>query len=79
MKTSNVIAGGALGISIIGGIAGLVLTPMSTEITELHDININHEVRIQALEISEARTGVHLTNLTASIDRLVSKMDSGTR
>lgn len=49
---------------------GLVVVPLQDDI-------LRHEIRIQALEISDARTGAHLENLTKSIDQLIKTIEGG--
>ena len=76
MKVANIIAGVAVGVVIIGALTGLVVNPIKQDIMDLKTALIDHEVRLKASEISEARTGVNLSNLTKSIERLINKMES---
>ena len=61
--------------TILGGTYMLVVPPIEADIKELEAKQRNDNVSIKALEISDARTGVHLINLTNSIDRLIVKLD----
>lgn len=53
----------------------VVVSPMQESLSEIRKMEMGMEVRVRALEISDARTGVNLEALTKSIDRLVNKMD----
>ena len=61
---------------IAGGLTSLVLRPITLSLADLKTTVIEQEIRVRALEISDARTGVNLTNLTESINRLIDKMDT---
>ena len=71
----NVAAMGALFLALSSSVYGLIIAPLQDDLLLVHGQLNTHEVRVQALEISDARTGVHLQNLTKSIDKLVQKLE----
>lgn len=72
----NIAAMGALLLALSSSVYSLVISPLQEDLKSVHGQLNAHEVRVQALEISDARTGVHLQNLTKSIDKLVQKMEA---
>lgn len=74
------IAGATLVMALIGSGYGLVIVPLQQDIQRLEitheEDRLDHEIRIRAGEISEGRFGVHIQNLTESIDRLINKIEA---
>ena len=83
MNPATMIAAGALFLTLLGSMYGLVIAPLqeALHVQEAlqHEQHLDHEIRIRAGEISDSRTGVHLENLTRSIDTLVRKIEMGDR
>jgi len=79
INTSTAVAGATLVLALLGSAYGLVVSPMQEDILQLEkkhaEDTLNHEIRLRAGEISDARTGIHLENLTESIDRLIHKIE----
>lgn len=61
--------------TILGGTYMLVVPGIRSDIEAMEAKQLDHDVSIKALEISDARTGVHLVNLTDSINRLIVQLD----
>lgn len=79
MNAGTVVAVATLVFTLLGSVYGLVIVPLKGDIQRLEiqhaeDIK-DHEIRITAGEISDGRTGVHLQELTKSIDRLIDRME----
>jgi hypothetical protein len=64
----TLVAVAALLLTLLGSSYRLVVVPMQEDLRD-------HEIRVRALEISDGRTGVHLENLTESIERLIDKIE----
>lgn len=76
----------ALVCTLLGGLYSVIVVPLNDKI---ENIESNHKgelealkaqqrkdgTSIKALEISDARTGVHLVKLAESIDRLIVRLD----
>ena len=64
---------------VLGGAYALIIPEIHQDLRDLefkqHEEEIQMKIRIKALEISDARTGVHLVNLTDSIEKLIVKLD----
>jgi S1-C subfamily serine protease len=79
----NIAAMGALLLALGSSMYKLTIVPfqedMSRRADEHERVLIEHEVRIRAGEISDSATGVHLQNLTKSIDRLIAGMQERDR
>ena len=61
--------------TILGGTYLLVIPDIKEDVHTLQGIQSEDRVAIRALEISDARTGVHLVQLAEAIDRLIVKLD----
>ena len=68
----NVIASCSLMLVIVGACYSVIMKPVHSQLER-------HETHLIALEISDARTGVHLENLTKAIDKLITKLDDSHR